>query len=240
LDAAFGKLMDAIDALGYRDNTFVFFTSDNGPEGAGTKGRTRGSTGGLRGRKRSSHEGGIRVPGIIRWPGHVEAGSESDTPVIGSDVFPTICQIVGAPLPTDRTIDGASLLPLFQGKPIQRSEPLYWRNHLAPQSSRVAMRVGDWKILGSHDLSSFELYNIGDDWQETKELSGTYPEKFAELRQQLIAHDAEVLKEGPDWWKHEKPRNRKRKKSAEPAAGKDETGKFDKALRPSPVSRAAR
>ncbi len=230
LDAAFGKLMAAVDAMGYRDNTFVFFTSDNGPEGAGTKGRTRGSTGGLRGRKRASHEGGIRVPGIIRWPGHVEAGSESDTPVIGSDIFPTICQIVGAALPTDRTIDGASIMPLLKSQPIERRQPLYWRNHLAPESSKVAMRVGDWKILGSNDLSSFELYNIRNDWQETTELSATYPDKFAELRQQLIAHDAAVLKEGPDWWKNEKGGQRKPKKSAEPAAGKDETGKFDHVL----------
>ncbi len=62
VDAAFGKLMTAIDSMGYRDRTFVMYTADNGPEGEGTKGRTRGSTGGLRGRKRHSHEGGIRVP----------------------------------------------------------------------------------------------------------------------------------------------------------------------------------
>ncbi len=71
LDDAFGKLMAAIDAMGFRDNTCVFFTSDNGPEGNGKSGRTRGSTGGLRGRKRATHEGGIRVPGIIRWPGRI-------------------------------------------------------------------------------------------------------------------------------------------------------------------------
>ena len=119
MDDAFGKLMATVDEIGYRDNTVVFFTSDNGPEGNGTKGRTRGSTGGLRGRKRHTHEGGIRVPGIIRWPGRIKAGSVSDTPVIGSDIFTTICKIVDIPLPGDRTIDGASLLPLFDGKPIR-------------------------------------------------------------------------------------------------------------------------
>ena len=81
LDDAFGRLMSGLDQMGYRDNTLVIFTSDNGPEGKGTSGRTRGSTGGLRGRKRASHEGGIRVPGIVRWPGHVKPGTESDVPV---------------------------------------------------------------------------------------------------------------------------------------------------------------
>ena len=222
LDAAFGKLMSATESMGYRDNTLVIFTSDNGPEGNGTKGRTRGSTGGLRGRKRHSHEGGIRVPGIVRWPGHVKAGTESDTPVIGSDIFATICEIVGAPLPTDRTIDGASMLPVFNGKPIQRKQPLYWRNHLAPDATRVAMRVGDWKILGSSDLTTFELYNIQEDWQETNDLQAKHPDKFEELKNKLIEFDAAVLAEGPDWWKEDKPRNKKPKtpkKSAEPATG---------------------
>ncbi len=205
LDAAFGTLMQTVDALGYRDNTIVFFTSDNGPEGNGKKGRTRGSTGGLRGRKRHSHEGGIRVPGIIRWPGHVQAGSESDTPVIGSDIFTTICDIVGAPLPADRTIDGASLLPLFAGQTIDRQQPLYWRNHLASEDTRVVLRVGDWKIIGSDDLSKFQLYNIRDDWQEKNDLVATHPQQLAEMRKQLIAHDAAVLNEGPDWWKDENP-----------------------------------
>ena len=202
--------MAAVDEMGYRDDTFVFFTSDNGPEGNGTSGRTRGSTGGLRGRKRATHEGGIRVPGIVRWPGKVKAGSVSDTPVIGSDVFPTICNVVGIPLPDDRTIDGTSLLPLFDGQSLQREQPLYWRNHLAPTQFRVGMRIGDWKIVGSDDLTSFELYNIQKDWQETTNVAADFPDKFAELRARLIEHDAAVLKEGPDWWKLDEPRNRGR------------------------------
>lgn len=230
LDDAFGKLMAAVDEMGYRDDTFVFFTSDNGPEGNGTRGRTRGSTGGLRGRKRATHEGGIRVPGIVRWPGKIQPGSVSDTPVIGSDVFPTICNVVGIPLPDDRTIDGTSLLPMFAGKPLQREQPLYWRNHLAPTQFRVGMRIGDWKIVGSDDLTSFELYNIQKDWQETTNVAADFPDRFAELRARLIEHDAAVLKEGPDWWKLDKPRNRGGRKSNEPLAGKDSTGDFDVVL----------
>ena len=74
LDHAFGIVMQGLDDLGLRDNTMVFFTSDNGPEGKIERGRTQGSTGGLRGRKRDSHEGGIRVAGMVRWPGQVVPG----------------------------------------------------------------------------------------------------------------------------------------------------------------------
>ena len=224
LDAAFGQLMHVLDKLKYRENTFVMFTSDNGPEGAGTKGRTRGSTGGLRGRKRHTYEGGIRVPGIIRWPGHVKAGSESETPVIGSDIFTTICEILDIPLPSDRTIDGASMLPLFEEKPIPRPQPLYWRNHLAPAQQRMALRIGEWKIIGSEDLTHFELYDIQNDPQETTELSAKQPETFAELKAKLIDYDRKVLEEGPDWWKQETKRRRKPKPLSE---GKDQTGTFD-------------
>ncbi len=232
LDHAFGELMKALDELGEADNTFVIFTSDNGPEGAGTKGRTRGSTGGLRGRKRHTHEGGIRVPGIVRWPGHVKPGSVSDTPIIGSDIFTTICDIVDIPLPSDRVIDGASMLPAFQGQPIKRDQPLYWRNHLAPSQYRVGLRDGDWKIVGSDDLTKFELYNIKADWQETTDLAEKHPDVFTKMKQWLIAHDKAVLADGPDWWKNDSRSRRPRGKAVKTkgpklGAGKDETGNFD-------------
>ncbi|MFN7877873.1 MAG: sulfatase-like hydrolase/transferase [Pirellula sp.] len=206
LDDAFGKLMAAVDAMGYRDDTFVIFTADNGPEGDGIKGRTRGSTGGLRGRKRHSHEGGIRVPGIIRWPGHINPGTTSDSPIIGTDIFSTVCEIADLPLPTDRIIDGASMVPVFRDETIQRTQPLYWRNHLAPENARVALRDGDWKIIAADDLRTFELYNLKEDWQETTDLSEKYRDKFNELKTKLIAHDQAVLKDGPDWWKDEVPK----------------------------------
>ena len=230
MDAAFGKLMSAVDAMGYRDNTVVFFTSDNGPEGNGTTGRTRGSTGGLRGRKRHTHEGGIRVPGIIRWPGKIEAGATSANPAIGSDIFTTICDIAGIPIPDDRTIDGASLRPLFDGKPVERDQPLYWRNHLAPLQFRVGLRIGDWKMVASEDLDSFELYNIHEDPQETKDLSDVHPQKFEDLKQRLIEHDASVLEEGPDWWKDDAVQPRSRSRTVEPSAGKDSSGTFEVVL----------
>jgi len=216
IDHAFGNLMKALDELGETKNTFVIFTSDNGPEGNGLKGRTRGSTGGLRERKRSSHEGGIRVPGIIRWPGQVPVGTTSVTPIIGSDIFSTMLGIAGIPLPGDRTIDGVNIRPVFSGKPFNRPVPLYWRNHLARSDIHVALRDGEWKILGNAALDKFQLYHIEKDWQEKNDLASDNPKKLAELKEKLLEVHAQVEKEGPsEWWKNEPPR-RKPKKTRKP------------------------
>ena len=227
IDHAFGKLMKALEELGETENTFVIFTSDNGPEGNGLKGRTRGSTGGLRERKRSSHEGGIRVPGIIRWPGQVPAGSTNRTPIIGSDVFSTMLAIADIPLPGDRTIDGVDIRPVFAKKELTRPVPLYWRNHLARADIHVALRDGEWKILGNASLDKFQLYHIEKDWQEKFDLVFAKPEKLAELKEKLLTVHAQVEKEGPsEWWRNEAPRRklRKPKKSGLLPEGKDETG----------------
>ena len=128
--------------------------------------------------------------------------------------------------------------PMFKGQPIERTVPMYWRNHLASADTQVGMRIGDWKIIGSKDVKKFQFYNIKDDWQETKDLQTSHPEKFAEMKSKLIAHDAAVLAEGPDWWKEDKRKTKKSKstekpakqKTAEPAAGTDATGKFQSVL----------
>jgi arylsulfatase A len=200
MDAAFGKLMKALKEMKLEDNTLVFFTSDNGPEGNGLKGRTRGSTGGLRGRKRAMYEGGIRVPGLIRWPGVVKAGSVSEAPIVGSDLFPTLCDIVGVAPPKDRVLDGESFLPVLQGKPHGRVKPMYWRYGGAP-GPKIALRVRDWKILADEKLTAFELYNLKDDPKETTDLAKQQPEILDKLRKTLEKLNAEIEAEGPMWWK---------------------------------------
>ena len=214
IDYAFGQLMHTLNEIGVADNTFVFFTSDNGPEGAGNSGRTRGSTGGLRERKRSSHEGGIRVPGIARWPGRIPV-AENSTPIIGSDLFSTILGIVDIPLPKDRTIDGADFMPVFSGQSLKRHVPLYWRNHLASLDIHFALRHGDWKILASADLKEFQLYHIEKDWQEKNDLAQKRPKKLQEMKELLLAVNQKVEKEGPsDWWKDQpvgRPKRSKKK-----------------------------
>ena len=152
LDHALGQVLQALDDEGLSDNTLVIFTSDNGPVE-----RFGGTTGGLRGGKRSDHEGGIRVPGVARWPGHIKPGTVSDVPVIGTDIFATVLDITSIPLPEDRTIDGVSIVPAFAGKPVERKVPLFWRTHVSPPGDRVALRIGDWKLVGNDTLTEFQL-----------------------------------------------------------------------------------
>lgn len=201
LDDAVGRLLRALDELKLSDNTLVVFTSDNGPEGDGIKSPGRGSTGGLRGRKRSVYEGGIRVPGIVRWPSKTKPGSMSASPVIGSDIFATICAATGLTPPQDRVIDGGSFVPVFDGGVVTRTRPLYWRCPIASEKLKTAMRIGDWKIVADEALTQFELYNLANDPHEEKELSVTEPAKFAEMQESLRKLNAEIEAEGPTWWK---------------------------------------
>lgn len=200
LDHALGKVMEALDAEGVSDNTLFIFSSDNGPvtsEG--------GSSGGLRGLKRSGFEGGIRVPFLARWPGHIEAGSVCDIPVIGTDIFSTVLDMVDLPLPTDRTIDGVSLLPVFKGEPVDRPVPLFWRTHVSPAEDRVAMRIGDWKIVADDVMKTFHLFNVQKDWQEKHNLAETMPEKTEEMKKILFETWENIVAEGPnEWWETEK------------------------------------
>lgn len=224
MDHAFGNLMKALDELKLADNTFVFFTSDNGPEGDGIKTPGRGSSGGLRGRKRAVYEGGIRVPGLLRWPGHVKAGATSDTPVIGSDLFATVCAITGTALPKDRVLDGGNLLSALEGKPVERQRPLYWRCNIAPGDMKTAMRIGDWKIVADEPLTKFELYNLKADWQETTDLAAKEPAKFAEMKAALVKLNTEIEAEGPDWWKNYNQ-----------GAGKKSAGRTEKKAKKAPA-----
>ncbi|MEP2774681.1 MAG: sulfatase-like hydrolase/transferase [Luteolibacter sp.] len=200
LDYALGKLMETLDAEGVADNTLIIFSSDNGPVPS-----YGGSSGGLRGNKRNDYEGGIRVPGIARWPGHIEPGTVSDVPVIGTDIFSTVLDITGIPLPDDRTIDGVSMVPAFSGKPLERKIPMFWRTHVSSPEDRVAMRVGDWKIVGNDTLTKFQLFNVQEDWQEKKDLAAEMPEKTEEMKALLMKTWEGIVEEGPnEWWENEK------------------------------------
>jgi arylsulfatase A len=223
MDDAFGRLVRALDEQGQRANTFVFFTSDNGP--AITNYHPHGSAGPLRDKKGALYEGGIRVPGILQWPGKIKPGSVSDEPVCGVDFLPTACEIIGIQPPRDRTLDGASMVPILSGQPMARSAPLYWHFNLASGDAKVAMRVGDWKILATLDrtqtlrtndlteqdeqdfkhaeLAAFSLYNLRRDIGETTDLAATERTKLAELKTLLEAKYREVRTESPTWpaWK---------------------------------------
>jgi arylsulfatase A len=207
LDHAFGKLMKFLDEQKLTDTTFVFFTSDNGPEGDGSKNRTRGSTGGLRERKRAMYEGGIRVPGLARWPGQIKPNTTADGLMIGSDLFPTVLGICAVKPPADRVIDGTDVMRLLTRKVanVERKVPLYWRLNMAPNNLHMALRDGDWKILASQDFSKVELYNLKDDPKEATDLSDKDTEHLTAMTKRLKDLTAEIEKEGPDWWKRLSP-----------------------------------
>jgi arylsulfatase A len=203
MDHEFGRLMRTLDAMKLRDKTFVMFTSDNGPE---TLNRYRGahrsfgSPGLLRGMKLHMYEGGIRVPGIIRWPGRVKPGTVCGEPVNGTDILPTLCGMTGVEVPADRPIDGTSILPIFEGKKLRRRVPLYWRYDRAlGKPFTVAMRQGDWKILANNEMTKFELYNLREDIAEEHDLAERQPKRLAAMKKALAKLHAEIEAEGPKW-----------------------------------------
>ena len=226
MDDAFGRLMRTLDALNLRDTTLVLFTSDNGP--AITNRHPHGSAGPLRDKKGSMYEGGIRVPGMLRWPGHTKPGQVCHEPVSGVDLLPTLCAVTKIPVPGDRKIDGASFLPILDGRPIPRETPLYWQFNVASSKPKVAMRIGDWKILAhltgpeikpfgdirpadiqnikTAELASFDLYNLRDDIGETTDLARREPKRLAEMSARLRKLYREVRDESPVWPAWEWPR----------------------------------
>jgi len=211
MDAASGRILKALDDMGLTDDTFVIFTSDNG-------GVRAESNGPLRGRKSFVWEGGIREPGIVRWPGRIKPGSVSKEPAGVVDLLPTFCAMAGANVPDDRPIDGVNLLPLFEGKPIKRATPLFWFFYRTVPAA--SMRDRDWVMVGylegrvpaSHALSAeqmvwlkktglsrFELYNVREDISQSNELSAAQPKRFEQMKKRIIKLHAEVVAEGPVW-----------------------------------------
>jgi arylsulfatase A len=216
LDHAVGMVLGALDAEGLAESTLVFFTSDNGP--ARSRYHDAGSTGGLREFKGHLYEGGIRVPGIVRWPGRVKPGSVSEDPVSGVDWLPTLCEVAGIPVPEDRVLDGVSVLPVLEGGAARRSKPLYWQ--FLRFNPHVAIRHGPWKLLASLDgpeptkslltevnlnliqqagLKDFELYNLEDDPEESRDLAALEPGKLAELTLLMREFHDSVRREAPGW-----------------------------------------
>lgn len=149
MDKAIGRIMEALKEMNVSENTLIIFTSDNGPEminrypGAS---RSYGSPGRLRGMKVHLYEGGVRVPGIIRWPAKIKASQVSDQPVISFDFLPTIASILGRSLPTDRVYDGEDLYAFLSGENFERSKEMFWFYPTAVSGPNVAMIDGPYKV----------------------------------------------------------------------------------------------
>jgi arylsulfatase A-like enzyme len=207
-DNAVGAILDALKAEGLEDNTIVMFSSDNGPEStasqAGPEKRdpdanatgygtyySVGSSGGLRGRKRSVFEGGVRVPFIVRWPGHTPAGVKNDTTVFTAvDLLPTLCAAAGVKLPDDYQGDGENLLAALKGESIKRKRPIFWE-WLGMKAEpdywpRLVVRDGDWKLVMTDEAKRAELYRIPVDRAEVTDVANGNPEIVARLTKLAI------------------------------------------------------
>lgn len=192
-DVQIGRLLDGLQKLGEAENTIVIFTSDNGPAPS-----FRGSrSGGFRGAKASLYEGGIRMPFIVSWPGHIPQGKIDDQSVLhATDLLPSLAKIAGVVLPKDYRGDGVDRSALLLGKPSRRNKDIYWeygRNDIAynfpkgrERSPRLAIRSGDWKLLMDSDKTKIELYDTVGDPKELYNVEATNPEITRQLSSKLL------------------------------------------------------
>ena len=210
LDSAIGRILNYLEQHDLMDNTIIMFSSDNGSY-------RLASNAGLKAIKSFLYDGGIRVPGIIRWSGIKTDKKVVEAPTGLVDLLPTLCEIVGIYPPDD--LDGTSILPLLEGKPFERKLPLYWFFYRT--SPEIAMRIGDHMILGldndtiprphqfSQDdlgylknisLKNYELYDLRNDFSQEKNLFHSHPKK--DSLKQLIDHKLTEIKDNRYPWQN--------------------------------------
>jgi arylsulfatase A-like enzyme len=169
MDRDIGRLLKLLEEKGVDRDTLILFSSDNGPhKEGGHNPKYFESQGGLRGIKRDMYEGGIRVPALARWPGRIQAGVVSDQVWAFWDFLPTACALAGTQPP--KNLDGVSILPALEGKPLPNRPPLYWEFHERNNTSQ-AVRDGDWKAVRKSPNAPLELYDLGQDQAERTDLA---------------------------------------------------------------------
>ena len=202
IDWQFQELMTALKELEIEDDTIVVFTSDNGPPVIRQSKEDVGLTGPLRDGKWTNFEGGVRVPFILRWPGKVKAGKESDAMMGLIDMLPTFCEIAGVEVPGDRVIDGVSVLPQFLGE--RKSQPLRdvqivpgatiihdgWKYYSAKQTPYNKKDPSQWGSFQPAEAGA--LFNLNEDIGETTDVSDQYPEVVKSLKKKMEAFMAEL------------------------------------------------
>ena len=186
LDWSIGEILNALELNGILENTLVIFTSDNGATSPKYSKPYRGT-------KYLSLEGGHRVPFVLYWKGVIQQPAVVDVPVNAMDLFPTLSELIGAPLPSDRIYDGVSLTPLFSGGEISRlvETPFYYYNC----ENLQAVRVGDWKLHvprtkeqipwwarnKQKPIDTPQLFNLATEASETTDLAAQHPERVSHM-----------------------------------------------------------
>lgn len=191
LDTNIGRVLDALEELGLRDNTIVVFTSDNG--GLCTLGRGQpGPTCNLpwRSGKGWNYEGGTRISTYIAWPGHLKPGT-SAVPAYTADLYPTLLELCGLPARPEQHLDGRSLVRALRGEPdaglTDRALAWYYpHDHGSGHTPSAAIRRGGWKLIHYLESGTSELYDLANDPGETTDLSARQPERVKSLRDELL------------------------------------------------------
>lgn len=209
LDWSVGQVVATLREVGLEQNTLVFFTSDNGaalrnpdvkpdveklfhPDG------TYGSNAPLRGGKQSTFEGGVRLPAIAWWPGVIQPGQVVRDPAIVLDLFPTVLELAGAPLPQDRVIDGRTLAPLLRGTGRRESNDFYFGSTML-----TACRSGRWKLQTVRQPgqawnarpAGVMLFDLETDLAEEHDLASQHPELLKKLHEIMTAFERSMMRE---------------------------------------------
>ena len=193
MDKDVGRILKLLEELGIDKDTVVFFTSDNGAEGQPKRWNDVFRSGGsLRGAKGQLYEGGIRVPMIVRWPGHVPAARTSDAAWYFADFMPTAGELADARVPSG--VDGISVLPLLLGK--TRSLPdrcLYWE--VPKRKMTQAVRWRNYKAIRNGQDAPLELYDLASDVEEKNNIAEKHPDVIARIEAYLKT----ARTESPNW-----------------------------------------
>ncbi|PWJ57779.1 arylsulfatase A-like enzyme [Dyadobacter jejuensis] len=185
IDDNIGKLLNKLEELKIADNTLIIFMTDNGPE------QVR-YVGGMRGRKSSVYNGGVRVPFYMRYPARFEGDKAIKTVAAHLDILPTVAQLCNVPLPKDRVIDGKSLVPLMEGKEVAwANRPLffYWTRSYPELYQNIALQTEGYKLVGMTDydakINDFELYDLAKDPFEKDNIIAQNLDKAKVLKQDM-------------------------------------------------------
>ncbi len=192
MDDGIGRMIDALERTGQRENTLVIFISDNGGQMrwhseteyhgnyADKPHEVLGNNFPLRGWKGDLYEGGIRVPAFVNWPGKLEPGSV-DFPVHVTDWLPTLCALTNYEAELRQDLDGRNIWPQLAGeRPAMESTRMYWKTRQA-----YAVREGDWKLLVNRSNNDIELYDLKNDFRETRNLRDSNPDRVKQMLELL-------------------------------------------------------
>ncbi|MEX1042553.1 MAG: sulfatase-like hydrolase/transferase [Pirellulaceae bacterium] len=194
IDQNVERLLEVLDEQGLSENTVVCFTGDNG-------GVSLGFNAGLRGRKASVYEGGVRVPFFVRWPDRIPAGKKLVTQTSHVDLLPTFCELAGAAVPQDRPIDGLSLMPLLssgQEQPHHTHVYHTWDRYHPNPDRRWAVSDGVWKLMCQvgneveNPADHWRLFNLKEDPGESNNQIKKHPEIATRLREEFLRWFEEV------------------------------------------------